>query len=122
MRLKTSQIPAVREEFLKAQRGRCAICRIKISDSGCLDHCHTTGVLRGVLCNNCNGIEGKVFNLARRAKRDGTPQWWIERLLAYWSEHTENPSGVFHPTHKTADEKRLLKNKRARKRRVVKKK
>jgi hypothetical protein len=60
-----------------------------------------------------------VFNLARRAKRDGTPMWWLERLLSYYQEHNESPSGVYHPTHKSDDEKRELKNKRARKRRAL---
>lgn len=87
----------------------------------CLDHCHVTGNIRAVLCRNCNGVEGKVFNLARRAKRDGTPQWWLKRLLEYWLHHIDNPTGVYHPTHKTADEKRLIRNKKAREKRQKKK-
>lgn len=97
---------------------RCALCRISLRgfDSAdiCLDHCHVTGNIRGVLCRNCNGCEGKVFNLARRCKRDATPYWWLTQLVRYWKEHLESPSGVYHPTHKTSDEKRLLRNKRAR--------
>jgi len=87
----------------------------------CLDHCHVTGCIRGVLCRNCNGIEGKVFNLARRAKRDGTVDWWVQRLLEYWQKYIAAPSGIYHPTHKTDDDKRLDRNAKARKRRAVKK-
>ena len=108
---------------MELQNHRCPICRVTISDdSSCLDHDHVTGQIRGVLCRNCNGIEGKIFNLARRAKRDGTPLWWIERLVAYWTEHNSNPSGVWHPTHKDVDEKRLARNKKARLKRAKAKK
>ena len=114
VRLKAKEIKAFRELLLAKQDGRCKICRILIHDGGCLDHCHVTGHIRSVLCRNCNGIEGKIFNLVRRAKRHMTEIQWIETLVRYWSETIENPSGVFHPTHKTDDEKRLLRNKRAR--------
>ena len=47
------------EKLLKDQHHRCAICRR--SDSGHAktsmllpDHCHVTGMVRGLLCNNCN--------------------------------------------------------------------
>ena len=66
-------------------------------------------------------MEGKVFNLARRAKRDGTPDWWLARLLAYWIKHLTKPSGVYHPLHKTTDEKRIARNTKARKKRASKK-
>lgn len=122
IRLKTAQIPEVKQKLLLKQGSRCGLCRINLayadSKDICLDHCHVTGNVRGVLCRNCNGCEGKVFNLARRAKRDGTPRWWIERLLAYWTKYEEEPTGVYHPTHKTVDEKRVLRNKRAREKRA----
>ena len=120
-RLKTAQIPAARAVLLKKQKDRCALCRTKIdgkTKKACLDHCHKTGYVRGVLCNNCNGIEGKVFNLATRAKRDGTAIWWLERLLNYLKAHEEAPTGVFHPMHKTDDEKRVAKNAKARMKRA----
>lgn len=46
-------------DLLTAQGGRCAICQR--TDPGCsrharlaVDHCHTTGKVRGLLCNGCN--------------------------------------------------------------------
>lgn len=41
-------------EMIKAQNYRCAICREPFKATPCVDHCHTTGVVRGMLCANCN--------------------------------------------------------------------
>jgi Recombination endonuclease VII len=45
------------EEFdamLATQNGVCAICKRKSEKKLCVDHCHVTGVVRGLLCNKCN--------------------------------------------------------------------
>lgn len=50
------------EEMLKQQRGVCAICS-QIDGSGrrlAVDHCHTTGKIRGLLCTACNIALGKL--------------------------------------------------------------
>lgn len=39
--------------ILKAQGGHCYICRRK-AKTFCIDHCHVTGFVRGVLCWKCN--------------------------------------------------------------------
>lgn len=36
-----------------AQKGRCRICKKK-SDTPCVDHCHASMKVRGLLCVNCN--------------------------------------------------------------------
>lgn len=41
-------------EMLVAQNGVCAICREPSSKTLSVDHCHKTGVIRGLLCSNCN--------------------------------------------------------------------
>lgn len=79
----------------------------------CLDHDHRHGHVRAVLCRNCNGIEGKIYNLANRGKRKNTPEYFLHRLLDYWNKHS-TPSGVLHPSHKTPDEKRIATNAKAR--------
>ena len=39
--------------ILADQHGRCPICTGKF-DSLCIDHCHLTGKVRGLLCTKCN--------------------------------------------------------------------
>lgn len=43
--------------ILSSQNGNCAICGIHNTLSKkalCLDHCHYTGKIRGILCLSCN--------------------------------------------------------------------
>jgi hypothetical protein len=44
------------EELFKRQNNRCAICFTDTPDSKgfVVDHCHNTGALRSILCNQCN--------------------------------------------------------------------
>lgn len=49
------------EQTLAKQNGTCAICK-KAHKSGCrlsVDHCHTTGRVRGLLCKRCNALVEK---------------------------------------------------------------
>ena len=57
------------DAILAAQGGRCAICRRTPDEAGmpkhwngylCVDHCHDTGVVRGLLCNDCNIAIGRI--------------------------------------------------------------
>jgi len=124
-KLKHAEIKPLREELLKKQGGCCAICTKKIRpDEAVLDHCHRTGHIRDVLCRNCNGIEGKIFNLATRAKRQWTERAILDRFKGYWEKHERTTHfGLtdLHPTHKTDEEKRVRKNALARARRAANK-
>jgi hypothetical protein len=112
MKIKIADIPEWRGKIIIEQQGKCWICEIDLTDAvACLDHDHETGKIRGVLCNNCNGIEGKITNLAKRGRRDKTKREFIEKILTYWGKTQKD---LIHPLHKTKDEKRLLRNKRAR--------
>lgn len=42
------------DALLKAQGGRCAICPLKPKYNLHVDHCHKTGIVRGLLCKTCN--------------------------------------------------------------------
>jgi hypothetical protein len=43
----------IRNELMEKQNGKCAICSIEL-DKPVLDHDHTTGYVRAVLCEHCN--------------------------------------------------------------------
>lgn len=53
------------EAILFSQNNKCAICARMLSCVGVqtdVDHCHTTGKVRGILCNLCNSALGKFQN------------------------------------------------------------
>jgi len=47
--------PGEYETLFQAQRGRCAICGGTRRQRLSVDHCHKTGIVRGLLCRMCNG-------------------------------------------------------------------
>jgi len=124
VRLKASEIAGVRDRLLKAQNYKCPLCEGSMRaghKKPALDHDHKTGYIRDVLCNNCNGMEGKVFNLARRCG-SGQESRWIANWLEYQKRHSESQhGGLLHNTHRTEDEKRLARNAKARKKRALNK-
>ena len=47
------------ESLLKESGGECAICQRPFGgEAPRIDHCHTTGKIRGLLCHNCNAALG----------------------------------------------------------------
>lgn len=50
------------EKIFIEQEGQCKICNCKLNSSRytkfAVDHCHKTGVTRGLLCTNCNTALG----------------------------------------------------------------
>lgn len=60
--------------LIKKQKGRCAICGATTTGKRGLhvDHCHETGMVRGILCGRCNasiGMLGDRFDLVKKAYR-----------------------------------------------------
>jgi hypothetical protein len=47
------------EEMYRAQAGLCLLCEEK-HERLCVDHCHQTGKVRGLLCLQCNTALGKL--------------------------------------------------------------
>lgn len=69
----------------KQQGGKCAGCT-KVLDLGqntCVDHCHETGVVRGLLCPRCNLAIGSLKDCEHT----------LHRLIAYLKKH-KTPGGV----------------------------
>ena len=73
--------PEQADDLLAAQEGRCAICGASEGDSRGfrmhIDHCHTTGVVRGVLCNLCNAGLGNFRDDAEL----------MQKAIAYLARH-----------------------------------
>jgi len=53
-------------EMLKAQDGRCAVCRAPERGVFNVDHDHATGRVRGLLCNSCNRMIGHSHDSPER--------------------------------------------------------
>ena len=124
-KLARTALPTWKIRQLKVhQDGLCGICRLPIDLSlkgeGVVDHDHKTGEIRGVLHRSCNAAEGKIFNAAAAWGAKTTAQSSVEQylinLLGYWRrEHT----GFMYPMHKSADDKREIRNKVVRERRAA---
>jgi hypothetical protein len=129
-KLTRTQVGPAREILLKQQGYKCALCECDFREQTikgrkrvqkykpALDHCHTTGYVRAVLCVNCNGREGEIWNRAQRCKRAGTSVTWLQRLVDYWTLHATPQTVYIHPDHKSDDDKRLAKNAAERKKRA----
>lgn len=73
---------AERDEMIAAQGGVCLIC-LK-APAVHVDHCHTTGRVRGVLCFNCNTAIGKLGDDPDAARR----------VVSYLEGHAWKPTIV----------------------------
>ncbi|MER9436732.1 endonuclease VII domain-containing protein [Mesorhizobium sp. M0618] len=64
------------DEMVASQNGLCAICETDTPggrwDRWSVDHCHTTGKIRGILCHSCNtGIGALNDDIDRLRKAIG---------------------------------------------------
>lgn len=57
----------------------CASCGDDDSPKWCVDHCHETGAIRGILCNQCNVALGMLRDNAAR----------VAQLLIYIEQTSE---------------------------------
>jgi len=58
------------QELLAKQKNMCKICEKEFTSMAHVDHCHTTGIVRGLLCGKCNrglGMYDDDPNLLRKA-------------------------------------------------------
>jgi len=69
------------EDFLQlksSQGGKCVLCCREFEKTPCVDHCHETGKIRGLLCRLCN-VRLSVLEPGHRE--------WKERAEAYLKQH-----------------------------------
>ena len=121
VRLNARQLKEWREATWLAQDKRCAITGYTISPSEAVaDHDHSTGHLRGVLHRGVNALLGKCENNYRRY---GVSLPMLRAMAPAIADYIEKDysSNPLYPTHRTEDEKRELRNKRAREARAKKK-
>lgn len=98
------------------QGGLCLVCKKPISvqvkgnkSDYVVDHCHETGIIRGVLHRSCNSSLGKLDNAIGRwgAKsmkyEDIIP--YLRNVLEYYDNCQANPLNVIYPDHKTPEQK-----------------
>ena len=67
------------DKMYTAQEGVCAICSQAGKRSLCVDHCHTTGKVRALLCDSCNRGIGML-------KEDTSV---LQAAIAYLNRHKE---------------------------------
>lgn len=61
----------------------CPICEVDFdwvnrhkANRPCIDHCHKTGKVRGVICGQCNAAIGQLNDDTKRLER---AMWWLTR-------------------------------------------
>lgn len=64
------------QAMLTKQKHKCAICRKRAKLH--IDHCHSTGKVRGLLCLRCNGSLAWLEQILKATKSG-----WFERAKAY---------------------------------------
>lgn len=110
--LKTKDIKTIKQMLLEKQGYRCAICGKELTlENSVLDHQHKQrksdkngvngdGLVRGVICQEDNLSEGKIWNATGRFQGARTPQDrinWLRNLIKYY-EQEKYP--FIHPTEK----------------------
>ncbi len=96
------------EELVEMRRAAigtpCPLCAELMLDMALcvVDHDHTSGEVRGVLCRWCNAQLGKAENAAKRAKRSLSVTEWLHNATRW----TETGTGLMYPTHKSVAEKK----------------
>lgn len=124
-RLTATSLPRWRAAKLAEQDGKCAVCGLPITakDPAVADHDHATGQMRGVLHRSCNSMLGKLENNRARYGLKDIVQFtrFLAGVVQYL--YTKRPDDTpYYPTHRTPDQKRELRNARARRARAALKK
>lgn len=87
----------------------CPLCQKEIpKGQETLDHLHTTGHCRMVLCRPCNSAEGRILHWIKRSGADvDKVEEWIHNLSWYWKQDWSD--NRIYPSHKNYIEKEIAK-------------
>jgi hypothetical protein len=113
--IETKHLESIRNQLRDKQGNLCAVCGrgFTRTDGPVVDHDHTTGVIRGVLHRSCNMAEGKIKVKANRGHK-GVPAYdLLIGLGDYLRKHKTAQTGLIHPSHMTAEQKRIQRNNKA---------
>lgn len=121
--LRPSEVKSVCDQLVKKQGNKCAVCNKPFTprDRAVLDHCHTTGYIRGALHNSCNGAEGRVRTKANLGHKGVSATQYLVGLGKFLDNPPALKFNLIHPTHMTEDQKRLQRNAKAKAARARKK-
>lgn len=112
-KISRSQQRAFSMKLLKEQQGLCPLCSKPISlqvmgnkSDYALDHCHVSGLVRGVLHRSCNAALGKMEKAigqwgAKSMDMDAILEYLDKAILYY----NQEPQAVIYPDHKTDEQK-----------------
>lgn len=118
MRLKVKDVKPTRLALLAKQGLTCGLCKLPLDEADAvLDHDHKTGLIRASLHRGCNSLLGQVERGARYGVKDLFA--FAGGLAAYMELHASDQTGLTHPSHKSADEKKLAAKARRRRRHLV---
>lgn len=68
--------------FLNNQSGLCPGCLEPLSERACVEHCHKTGDVRGIMCTRCNTAIGLALDNVET----------LRRLANYLEQHAKSTS------------------------------
>lgn len=107
VKLKTTEIQQLREKLAKEQGGVCPLCGKPLT-LACLDHQHKrrkadapgvdgAGLVRGVLCRDCNALEGRIWNAMDRHLQPETVKDRVQFLKNLISYYNKEPQKILYP-------------------------
>jgi len=124
-KLKRTEVLGLKKKLHQSQGGMCPLCLKPLGEDFskiALDHNHSTGECRGVLHLGCNKVEGSVFNSVATWGGVGKDYDVVLPYLGRLIEYLRAPgAGVIYHLHKTEEEKRGQRNRKAREARAKRK-
>jgi len=81
------------DSLLISQSGMCAICDTALDVKVCIDHCHDTGRIRGIVHFCCNFLEGFISKVSSKSGKSPSELGHaIEKYLRAYEDGVKAPS------------------------------